>query len=127
MHWSGCCFKLDLMSDFANIWLVDGDSALKRRVRMETVGKTFVLYEQLWRSEAYFFGDLVYRGTEGDSHVFGLEDGIKSRQKWKLGFKGDLPAELVPLLPRVKQPLISNIGMLVIAFLCLAIVYLVAR
>ncbi|WP_417592626.1 hypothetical protein [Parasphingorhabdus sp.] len=114
------------MSDFANIWLVDGDSALKRRVRMETVGKTFVLYEQLWRSEAYFFGDLVYRGKEGDSHVFGLEDGIKSRKKWKLGFKGGLPEELVPLLPRVKRPLISNIGMLVIAFLCLAIVYFAA-
>lgn len=114
------------MSDPANIWLVDSDSALKRRVRIETVGKTFVLYEQLWRSEAYFFGDLVYRGKEGESHVFGLEDGIKSRQKWKLGFKGGLPAELVPLLPRAKKPLISNIGMLIIAFLCLAIVYFAA-
>ena len=87
------------MSDPENIWLLDSDSALKRRVRIETVGKTFVLYEQLWRSEPYFFDDLVYRGTEGDSHVFGLDDGIKSRPKWKLGFKGEPPAELAALLP----------------------------
>ncbi len=115
------------MNTEATVWHIGEGNALKRMVRIETVGKTFVLYEQLWRSEAYFFGDLVYRGKEGESHVFGLEDGIKSRQKWKLGFKGGLPAELVPLLPRAKKPLISNIGMLIIAFLCLAIVYFAAR
>ncbi|MEO9601632.1 hypothetical protein [Parasphingorhabdus sp.] len=114
------------MSDHANVWLIDSDSALKRRVRLEVIGKSFILYEKQWRSEAYFFGDLVYRGREGDSHVFGLEDGIKSRPKWKLGFKGDLPSELVTLLPQAKQPLLSNIGMLIIAFLCLAIVYFAA-
>ncbi len=73
-----------------------------------------------------FFGDLVYRGKEGASHVFGLEDGIKDRPKWKLGIKGDIPAELSTLLPRAKPPMISNIGMLIIAFLCLGIVYFAA-
>tara|TARA_R100001244_G_scaffold39766_14_gene36103 strand:- start:4997 stop:5344 length:348 start_codon:yes stop_codon:yes gene_type:complete len=114
------------MSDPANAWLIDGNNALKRQVRIEVVGKTFLLYEQLWRSEIYFFGDLVYRGKEGQSHVFGLEDGIKDRPKWKLGFRGEIPAELSALLPRRKPPLISNIGMLIIAFLCLAIVYFAA-
>ncbi|CAO1654711.1 hypothetical protein [Parasphingorhabdus sp. NYA22] len=114
------------MSDPQQVWLIDSDSALKRRVRIEVIGKTFALYEQQWRSDAYFFGDLVYRGKEGDSHVFGLEDGIKDRPKWKLGFKGGIPAELTALLPRPKQPLISSIGMLIIAFLCLGIVYFAA-
>jgi hypothetical protein len=114
------------MSGPANVWLIDSDSALKRRVRIEVIGKTFALYEQQWRSEAYFFGDLVYRGKEGEAHVFGLDDGIKARPGWKLGIKGEIPAELTALLPRVKPPLISNIGMLIIAFLCLAIVYFAA-
>jgi hypothetical protein len=111
------------MSDPATAWLIDGDSALKRRVRIEAIGTTFSLYEQQWRSEAYFFGDLVYRGKEGESHVFGLEDEIKARPNWKLGIKGEIPSELSTLLPQPKQPLLSNIGMLIIAFLCLAIVY----
>lgn len=111
------------MSEPANAWLIDGKSALKRPVRIEVIGKTFLLYEQQWRSEPFFFGDLVYRGKEGESHVFGLEDGIKDRPKWKLGIKGEIPAELTALFPRPKPPAISNVGMLIIAFLCLAIVY----
>ncbi len=111
------------MSGPANVWLIDGDSALKRRVRIEVIGKSFALYEQQWRSEAYFFGDLVYRGKEGQAHVFGLDDGIKARPSWKLGIRGEIPAELTALLPRVKPPLISKFGMLIIAFLCLVIVY----
>ena len=111
------------MSDPANIWLIDSDKALKRRVRIEVIGKSFALYEQQWRSEAYFFGDLVYRGKEGESHVYGLEDDIKPRPKWKLGFKGEIPAELTALLPPAKQPLKSNIGLIIVAVICLAIVY----
>ncbi|MEP5407710.1 MAG: hypothetical protein ABJQ18_02650 [Parasphingorhabdus sp.] len=99
---------------------------MKRRVRIETIGKTFVLYEQQWRSEAYFFGDLVHKGSEGESKVFGLEDGIKARPNWRLGLKGDLPPEISILLPKVKKPVLSNIGMLIIAFLCLGIVYFAA-
>ncbi|WP_373489968.1 hypothetical protein [Parasphingorhabdus sp.] len=114
------------MSGSSNVWLADGDSALKRRVRIEVIGKTFALYEQQWRSEVYFFGDLVYRGKERETHVFALEDGIKARPAWKLGIRGEIPAELTALLPRAKPPLISNIGLLVIAFLCLAIVYFAA-
>tara|TARA_R110000850_G_scaffold252198_1_gene377339 strand:+ start:1034 stop:1381 length:348 start_codon:yes stop_codon:yes gene_type:complete len=114
------------MSERVNAWLIDGKSALKRQVRIEIIGRTFLLYEQQWRSEAFFFGDLVYRGKEGASHVFGLEDGIKDRPRWKLGIKGDIPDELSALLPAPKQPVLSNIGMLIIAFLCLAIVYFAA-
>tara|TARA_R110002020_G_scaffold4067_10_gene17871 strand:+ start:902 stop:1246 length:345 start_codon:yes stop_codon:yes gene_type:complete len=113
------------MSDHT-AWLIDGKSALKRQVRIEVIGRTFLLYEPQWRSETFFFGDLVYRGKEGESHVFGLEDGIKERPKWKLGIKGDIPAELSGLLPRARPPMLSNIGMLIIAFLCLAIVYFAA-
>ena len=111
------------MSDPENIWFVDRSGAVKRRVRIEVIGKSFALYEQQERSEAYFFDDLVYRGREGGSHVFGIEDGIKERPDWKLGFRGDIPAELTALLPRAQRPMISAIGMLIIASLCLAIVY----
>jgi len=112
------------MSDPANAWLIDDKSPLKRPVRVEVIGKTFLLYEEQWRSEAFFFGDLVYRGMEGKSHVFGLEDGIKDRPKWKLGIKGEIPDELSALLPRAEPPAVSNIGLLIIAFLCLAIIYI---
>lgn len=111
------------MSDLQHVWLVDSDSAPKRPVRMEVIGKSFALYEQQWRSEAYFFGDLVYRGKKGDSHVFGLEDGIKARPHWKLGFKGEIPAELTALMLRPKQPVKSNISLMIVAAICLAIVY----
>ena len=104
-------------------WHIGHDNALKRTVRIEVIGKSFALYEQQWRSEAYFFDDLVYRGKEGQSHVFGLEDGIKARPKWKLGIKGEIPAELSALLPRPKQPVKSNIGLMIVAAICLAIVY----
>lgn len=114
------------MSVPVNSWLVEGDSALKRRVRIEVIGTTFALYEQQWRSEVYYFGDLIYRGKEGDCHIFGLEDGIKSRPQWRLGIDGGIPAELASLLPTPKKPLLSNIGMLIISFLCLAIVYFAA-
>ncbi len=113
------------MSEGYSIWHIDGDSALKRRVRMEIVGQTFALYEQLWRSEVYYFGDLVYRGKQGEAHVFGLEDGIKNRPKWEIGFKGKLPPELADRLPEHKRPVPSNIGMILIAAICLAIVYMV--
>lgn len=114
------------MSDAANMWFIDGETAARRPVRIEVIGKTFVLYEQQRRSETYFFGDLIYLGKERNSQVFGLEDGIKGRPKWKLGIRGDIPAELASLLPKPKQPLLSNVGMLIIAFLCLAIVYFAA-
>ena len=112
------------MSDPENPWLVDHSGAIKRRVRIEVIGKSFALYEEQGRSEAYFFDDLVYRGKQGDSHVFGMEDGIKARPDWKLGFRGDIPAELAALLPRARRPVLSGIGMLIIAFLCLTIVFL---
>ncbi|MEJ6594534.1 hypothetical protein [Parasphingorhabdus sp.] len=111
------------MSDPAHVWLIDSKSALKRRVRLEVIGKAFTLYEQQWRSETFFFGDLIYRGKQGGSHVFGLEDGIKARPVWRLGVKGEIPTELSALFPRRKPPLLSNAGMAIIAFLCLAIVY----
>ncbi|MEO9469870.1 hypothetical protein [Parasphingorhabdus sp.] len=113
------------MSNPHSIWHIDGDSALKRRVRIEIIGKTFALYEQQWRSEVYYFGDLVYHGKKGESHVFGIDDGIKERPKWQIGFRGDLPRELSESLPEYRPPLISNVGMIIIAAICLAIVYMV--
>ncbi|MEP3224814.1 MAG: hypothetical protein ABJO01_02475 [Parasphingorhabdus sp.] len=111
------------MSNNQSIWHRDAKGARKRTVRIETIGKTFLFFENQWRSEAYYFGDLVYRGMSAGSHIFGLEDGIKERPHWELGFHGDPPTELMAALPKMKQPMLSGIGMLIIAFLCLGIVY----
>ena len=112
-----------MMNDDSSAWHRDAKGARKRWVRIETIGKTFVFFENEWRSEAYYFGDLVYQGLTGGSHVFGLEDGIKRRPHWQLGFTGDLPAELSGLLTKYKKPALSGWAMLVTAFLCLGIVY----
>ena len=114
------------MDDGFAVWHIDSESGPKRRVRIEVIGKTFALYEQQWRSEAYYFGDLVYRGKNGDSHVFGLEDKIKPRPHWRLGFQNGVPPELSGLLPKMKSPLLTGVGILVIALLGVVIVYLAA-
>ncbi|MEW4468214.1 hypothetical protein AB1K62_10315 [Parasphingorhabdus sp. JC815] len=114
------------MDDNISIWHRETKGARKRSVRMETIGKTFLFYENEWRSEAYYFGDLVYRGLKGGSHIFGLEDGIKARPHWQVGFIGSPPAQLSGLLPKLKRPALGRGAMAVIAILCLVIVYLAA-
>ena len=104
-------------------WHVSHDGSRKRAVRLEVIGKSFALFEPQWRSEAYFFDDLVYRGKEGDYHVYGLEDEIKDRSKWKLGVSNEVYGELASLLPSPKQPRKSNITLIIVAAVCLAIVY----
>ena len=106
-----------------SLWYINGDRPTKRRARIEVIGKTFMLYEREWRSGPYYFGDLVYRGEEQQAQVYGLDDGIKDRSLWKIGLKGEVPADLAALLPRAKQPLLSNGGLAGIAILCLIIVY----
>ena len=106
-----------------SLFYIDGDSPAKRRARIKTIGKTFMLYEQQWRSGPYYFGDLVYLGKDGEAHIYGLKDGIKDRSDWRLQLKGDIPDDLAARLPGLKKPMISNIGMVIIAFICLAIVY----
>jgi len=109
-----------------SLWYIDGDSPTKRQARIEVIGKTFMLYEQQWRSGPYYFGDLVHRGEDNQAQVYGLEDGIKERPNWKIGLKGEVPADLAALLPNAKRPVISKMGMGMIALLCLMIVYYAA-
>lgn len=109
-----------------SLWYIDGDSLTKREARIEVIGKTFMLYEQQWRSGPYYFGDLVYRGEDNQAQVYGLEDGIKDRPDWKIGLKGPVPEDWSALLPKAKRPVISKIGMGMIALLCLVIVYYAA-
>jgi len=95
---------------------------------MEIIGKTFILVDSEWRSEPYYFGDLVYKAREGDADVYGLEDGLVARPKWRLGIKGDVPQPLKSLLPPPpRKPVLSGVVMLIIAFLCLGIVYFAVR
>jgi hypothetical protein len=124
--WSAEIVYSPAMSIPFSLQYIDGDSPIKRRARIEIVGKTFMLFEQEWRSGPYFFGDLVYRGQEGEAQVFGLDDGIKARPKWQIRLKGDVPPELAALLPKQKSPMLSGVGLLIVAFLCLGIVYFAA-
>jgi len=69
----------------------------------------------------------VYKAREGDADVYGLEDGLVARPKWRLGIKGDVPPEFARLLPPApRKPILSGVGMLIIALLCVAIVWFVS-
>lgn len=101
----------------------DGAHMRKRSVRMEVIGKMFVLYENQWRSEGYRFDQLTYEGADGSAQLYGLEQGEEKRPGWRLLLSGDVPEQIAAKLPKPIQPALSNGGMLAIAFLCLAIVY----
>ena len=111
------------MSDNYTFWHRNGLGARKRDVRVERLGKTFMIYENNIRSEPYYFGDLVHRGEEAGATVFGLEDGLKKRPHWALGLRGQPPEDIAGLLPKPGRFALTNTGILIMAFLCFGIVY----
>jgi len=48
-----------------SLWHIDGERPMKRRPQLEIIGKTFILVDSEWRSEPYYFGDLVYKVWAG--------------------------------------------------------------
>lgn len=112
------------MADLFDAWHSDDSGRHRRKVRVEVMGNTFTLYEQELRSDVYYFGDLVYRGKKGNTHLFAMDDGLVSRPYWRLAVDGDLPPVLANLPRKQERSITMQIGWVAVALLCVAIVYI---
>ena len=86
------------MTAFFDAWHFDGQSAVRRKVEIQTIGRQFYLLEIERRHGPFQFDDLRFLEKKPDAQVYGL-DGTDG---WRLGVRGTIPAELVPLLPAPK-------------------------
>jgi hypothetical protein len=97
------------MTTFFDAWHYDGVSAVRRKVEIQTIGKQFYLLERERRHGPFRFDELHFLGKKADGNIYGLE----SRDGWRLGVSGNVPADLVPLLPaaRVYGGWIDRLGL----------------
>ncbi|MFN5824705.1 MAG: hypothetical protein ACK44T_11855, partial [Sphingomonadales bacterium] len=86
------------MTAFFDAWHFDGQSAVRRKVEIQTIGRQFYLLEIERRHGPFQFDDLRFLEKKPDAQIYGL-DGTDG---WRLGVRGTIPAELVPLLPAPK-------------------------
>ena len=80
-------------------WFYNGQSAVRRDVEIQVVGKDFYLSEIERRHGPYHFSDLNYSGRQGVSYVYKHNE----IEGWRMGMQGDVPAELEKLLPARAQ------------------------
>jgi beta-barrel assembly-enhancing protease len=83
------------MAQFFKVWFYDGESAARRTVEIQTVGKQFLLLEQERRHGPFDFDALTHAADHGSTQVYGLS----GHEGWRLGITGPLPDELTRLLP----------------------------
>ena len=97
------------MPMFFDAWHFDGQSAVRRNVEIEARGHQFYLREQDKQSGPFDFADLRFLENKADTKVYGLE----GRDGWRLGLRGNVPSELVPMLPAAKTygGLIDRLGL----------------
>lgn len=88
------------------VWHYDGVSAVRRLPRLEVEGDRFRLSGG---DETFAFADLEPRDRIGPDAVYGL----KKRPGWRIGLGGDIPPEIVALLPRATRygGVIDRIGL----------------
>jgi hypothetical protein len=86
------------MPTFFDAWHYDGVSAVRRTVEIQAIGNQFYLLERERRHGPFRFDELHFLGKKADGNIYGLE----SRDGWRLGIAGNVPADLVPLLPAAK-------------------------
>jgi beta-barrel assembly-enhancing protease len=86
------------MTTFFDAWHYDGQSAVRRKVEIQVIGNQFYLLEQERRNGPFRFDELHFLGKKADGNIYGLE----SRDGWRLGIAGQVPAELAPMLPATK-------------------------
>ncbi|MEE9434532.1 MAG: M48 family metallopeptidase [Sphingorhabdus sp.] len=84
---------------FFKAWHFDGKSAVRRPVDIQGVGNNFYLVETERRHGPFAFADVSYIGEQDGAHVYGLEE----NDGWRLGLKGEVPAELTGLLPAPRR------------------------
>ena len=97
------------MSTFFDAWHFDGQSAVRRKVEIQTIGNQFFLLEQERRHGPFHFDELRFLEAKGDGKVYGLS----GKDGWRLGIRGHVPTELAPLLPASKTygGLIDRLGL----------------
>ncbi|MGD9809973.1 MAG: M48 family metallopeptidase [Sphingobium sp.] len=77
------------------VWHYDGRNANRWRPRLEGDETGFRLIGEGWEAGPYRWRDLVALDNAGPDVVYGLA----SEQGWRIGFAGEVPADIVPLLP----------------------------
>lgn len=97
------------MSQFFSAWHFDGQTAVRRKVEVQTIGANFYLTEAERRHGPFAFEQLRYAGEQGEAAVYKL-DGIDG---WRLGLSGPVPGELAPYLPARRKygGMIDRIGL----------------
>lgn len=86
------------MTTFFDVWHFDGQSAVRRKVEIQTVGRQFYLLENERRHGPFHFDDLHFIEKKPDAQVYGLD----GKDGWRLGVRGTVPADLAALLPAAK-------------------------
>lgn len=111
----------DAMVEAADGWHYDGVTAVRRAVRLETLGDEFVLVEADRVHGPFAFADLRSRGHTGAAAVYALE----GRPGWRLGLDGAVPAGIAARLPGEERygRLIDRhgLGKAIIVFVALSI------
>lgn len=87
------------MSEFFQAWHYDGKSAVRRSVGVQNIAGNFFLLETERRHGPFAFADLHYVGERDGADVYGLGD----RDGWRLGISGNVPADLMALLPAKRR------------------------
>jgi hypothetical protein len=111
------------MRDNFSILFRDKDRPRNQQVQIEVVGDMFILYCDQWRTDPCAFDDLVMDSEIDARRIYNVHDGAELRQNWQMTVIGDMPADLASRMPKLETSMLSNSGMLAIAFLCLAIVH----
>lgn len=84
---------------FFSISHLDGKTAVRRNVEIQTIGQNFYLLEQEHRYGPFAFERLQFTSQNGDAISYGYDD----IDGWRLTVSGPIPAELQSLLPPVRH------------------------
>lgn len=87
------------MTTFFSAWHYDGQSAVRKNVEVQVIGRDFFLVETERRFGPFAFSDLRFVGMQGDGPVYGLPD----VDGWRLGLSGPIPSELAAQLPAAQK------------------------
>ncbi len=87
------------MTTFFSAWFFDGNSAVRRSVEIQVIGRSFMLLEQERRYGPFEFNELEYVGKQRTADVYGRD----GHDGWRLGLSGDVPPEFAAMLPAKKR------------------------
>ena len=93
----------------ADVWHYDGRNANKWRPRLMGDAQSFRLINEDWKAGPYLWTDLIALDTAGPDAVVGH----RSEPGWRIGFEGEIPAEVAALLPHRQRygGIIDRVGL----------------